>query len=211
MSFPIFQYLRSAWTWLAGACLLGALAIPAVAGIRGSVHDFSTAGWAGGQICIACHVPHSANVNVEAPLWNHQISSATYTLYGSSSLIETPQQPGPGGISRLCLSCHDGTVAMDSFGGATGATFIPQQSNLTTDLRDDHPIGVAWRHQGGNLNCVNCHDIHNMAKPWGLPARFFAGKVECASCHDVHNNVTEVKLLRMPLAGSRLCLHCHGK
>lgn len=213
MGFNTSNRLRSVRFRLAGIFLSGMAALPALAGIQGSAHDFSATGWAGGQICVACHVPHNADVNVEAPLWNHTVSTATYTLYGSSTLKAVPQQPGPGGISRLCLSCHDGTIALDSFGGTVGGTFMPQRANLTTDLRDDHPIGIAWQHQdGGGLRCTNCHDIHNMTpSAWGKPLRFFAGRVECASCHDVHNNVTEVKLLRMPLAGSQLCLQCHGK
>lgn len=189
------------------------LAVPAVAGIQGSVHDFSAQGWSGGEICVVCHTPHTGRTDVEAPLWNHEVSSATYTLYGSNSLKATPQQPGPGGVSRLCLSCHDGTIAVDSFGGNSGGTYINPGALIGTDLSNDHPVGVAWQHQDGALlNCTNCHDIHNLDRAaYGKPLRFFSGRVECATCHDVHNDVTEVKLLRLPLAGSRLCLQCHGK
>jgi len=44
-------------------------------------------------------------------LWNHQMSSVTnYIVYTSPTLKAVVGQPD--GSSRLCLSCHDGTVAL---------------------------------------------------------------------------------------------------
>jgi len=195
--------------------LLFLATFPAVAGIQGSVHDFSGNGWSGGEICRICHTPHSANSGVDAPMWNHAVSSATYTTYTSPTMDVIAEQPAPGGISRMCLSCHDGTIAIDSFGGNSGSTLITGNANLGTDLSNDHPIGIQWIHQTFppyGSECGNCHDLLDPTLNIGKELKFFNGKVECPSCHDVHNNkVMDVKLLRKPLAGSQICLHCHAK
>ena len=71
--------------------------------VRGSVHAVTES-----DVCIFCHTPHHASG--DGPLWNHQMSGASYTPYSSSTLKATVGQPT--GSSRLCLSCHDGTVAL---------------------------------------------------------------------------------------------------
>ena len=86
--------------------------------IVGSSHDFSgqTAWNTSGEICKVCHTPHNAITTVtNAPLWNHQMTNATFQLYTSATMNATTGQPD--GSSKLCLSCHDGTVALENFGG----------------------------------------------------------------------------------------------
>ena len=63
------------------------------------------------QICAFCHTPHGATPEQRAPLWNRQLSSASYLPYASTSLDATDLGQ-PGGKSKLCLSCHDGTIAL---------------------------------------------------------------------------------------------------
>ncbi|MCJ7579981.1 MAG: cytochrome c3 family protein [Candidatus Aminicenantes bacterium] len=176
--------------------------------IAGSAHDFSGTGWAGGEICLPCHAPHNTSATPDAPLWNHEETTATFTLYSSPWMEGSPQQPQ--GVSRLCLSCHDGTIALDSFGGNTGASYLAGTSNLTTDLSNDHPVSILWQHQNdlNNGTCGRCHRVHGNMEPV-LP--FFNGYVECATCHDVHNGTGYERLLRKSLQGSELCLICHGK
>jgi len=129
-------------------------------GITGSVHDFSSQGWAGGKICKVCHTPHNADSTV-TPLWNHRLSNATYTLYSSPTLQGTMHPPGR--ASKLCLSCHDGTVAIDSFNGASGTVFVSGSALIGTDLSNDHPVGVEWSHQtldpGSSASCSRCHNL----------------------------------------------------
>ena len=36
------------------------------------------------QICVFCHTPHAAENVPDAPLWNRQLSGATYTPYTSN-------------------------------------------------------------------------------------------------------------------------------
>ncbi|MEW8030165.1 MAG: cytochrome c3 family protein [Candidatus Thiodiazotropha sp.] len=205
------------YNFIAAMCVLFAYTLPAVAAIQGSMHDLSGSGITV-EICNICHTPHAGNGSTTTPLWNHTISTVVYTLYNSPTMDVAVEQPGPGSMSRLCLSCHDGTVAIDSFGGDTGTpgNVLTGLASKGTDLSDDHPVGVQWVHQtlggGSSSLCMNCHDIHNIIEPPGKELKFFAGRVECPSCHDVHNSqVMDVKLLRKPLAGSALCFHCHPK
>lgn len=179
--------------------------------IIGSAHDFSGAGWARGEICRACHTPHNADLLLEAPLWNHATSSATYTLYASTTLKQAAVQPGD--ASKACLCCHDGTVALDSFGGTAGGVFMTGPANVATDLSNDHPVGMTWEHQtlGGAANCSTCHNFHPPAG-WRPPVVLFgpvgSKKVECPSCHTPHG-VGVPKLLRSTNVQSRMCLACH--
>jgi predicted CXXCH cytochrome family protein len=188
--------------------------------IVGSAHDFSGQGWAAGQICLPCHTPHKANITVaDAPLWNHALSSATYTLYSTPTTNATIAQPG--GVSKLCLSCHDGTVAINSFGGTTGTTNIGAGQKVGPDLRGEHPIGftydAALSTTDGALKNPATATVTIGAgaqlKTGTIAATvLYGGKLECASCHDVHNTFTNGdKLLKVASAGSAICIACHSK
>ena len=186
-------------------------------GITSSVHDFS-ASWGGGDICAACHTPHAAT-DVNGLLWNHTLSTATYTMYTNAlpnADLDGAVDTTPGGISKLCLSCHDGTVALDAFGGATGtAGTITGSFNLGSDLSVNHPISIVYDVadlelrlpgdvlQPGLGNSGNIEDVLDGD-----------GKLQCSSCHDVHDSgesVAGTYLLRKTTAGSALCLACHDK
>jgi hypothetical protein len=195
--------------------------------IVGSPHDFSTQGWSGGQICVACHTPHNANTTVTAaPLWNHAVTTKTYLLYSSPTLQTTVAQPD--GASKLCLSCHDGTVAIDSFGGATGTNFMTGDHAVGAgpkDLTDDHPISftfdTALATADGGLFDPATKTVTigsgTFTKTGTISAvMLYSGKLQCASCHDVHNNFVAGggggdPLLKISKASSALCLSCHNK
>ncbi|MCC7204740.1 MAG: hypothetical protein IT441_06645, partial [Phycisphaeraceae bacterium] len=61
-----------------------------------------------GGSCIFCHTPHAASPR--APLWNREDPGTYYQTYESTTLKAEVGQPT--GSSRLCLSCHDGTIAL---------------------------------------------------------------------------------------------------
>ena len=62
--------------------------------------------------CAFCHPPHSGIGGISG-LWNQKFSSAVYDPYNSTTYHQTGNtQPPLGVTSSLCLSCHDGTVAM---------------------------------------------------------------------------------------------------
>jgi predicted CXXCH cytochrome family protein len=182
--------------------------------IVGSAHDFSADTWnTSGRICLVCHTPHNADVSVNnAPLWNHEVTVATFTTYGSATMDATIGQPDAS--SRLCLSCHDGTVAVDNFGSQTsGSEIISGGTNLGIDLSDDHPISITYdaalaAADGGLYDPITTNS--------GLGGTINAdmligGQVQCASCHDVHNGSGHADLLRISNDASALCLTCHSK
>jgi predicted CXXCH cytochrome family protein len=185
-----------------------------VAQISGSAHDFSQATWSSGRICEPCHVPHTASISSTVPLWGRPEKTTAYTLYNSPTMEFSPDQPGE--YSTFCLSCHDGTVALNSYGGQTGSTYISGDALIGTDLSDDHPVGLRWAHQDTESgNCSNCHNMHMGGTGLISELPFFGEtgnkKIECATCHDPHGTAGYPKLLRKSKTFSELCFHCHTK
>ena len=66
------------------------------------------------EICVYCHTPHGANDTKGAiPLWNRTLNQGQYTIYDKPTTLNRPiGQPGPNSVT--CLSCHDGTISIDS-------------------------------------------------------------------------------------------------
>ena len=193
--------------------------------IVGSPHDFSQEGWnPSGEICVVCHTPHNADTSVTAaPLWNHEVTTQTFTLYSSPSFDGAATIQLPTGSSRLCLSCHDGTVAIDSFGGKNGNNFMggSKAIGLNGNLNDDHPISFTYDSALSTTD-PGLHDPATTNVTIGSGGQtktgtidsvmLYAGELQCASCHDVHNNfVQSTPLLRITKSGSQLCLTCHNK
>lgn len=114
------------------------------------------------EICVFCHTPHAA-VAGSAPLWNKATQTTSYTSYtaATSSTLDG-QVLGVGSVSLACLSCHDGTQAMDNMvnapgsglaqtgtwgwtgGNVTAAGLLTGVANLGSDLQNDHPIGIKY-------------------------------------------------------------------
>lgn len=207
--------------------VLGLASTTTMAGsITTSKHNFSGAGWSGGRICIVCHTPHNSNTSVtDAPLWNHAVTTSTFTMY-SRSTIDGTITGQPDGVSRLCLSCHDGTVGVDAFGGATGSIFLTGNPNLGTDLSNDHPISITYNPTTATADGA-LHDPTTTTVTIGAggdktrtgtidAVMLSSGTVQCSSCHDVHNSFTVpgpngTPLLKVSKASSALCLTCHNK
>src|SRR5690349_9785001 len=82
--------------------------------IVGSPHDLSASGPGPihaldeEQVCIFCHAPH--NSSGQQPLWNRTIPPTHYRIYESSTTDARIDQPS--GPSKMCLSCHDGALAL---------------------------------------------------------------------------------------------------
>jgi len=184
--------------------------------IIGSAHDFSGKNWNNtSEICIVCHTPHNADITVTgAPLWNHEVTTSTFAVYNSATFDATSGQPD--GASKLCLSCHDGTIALDNFGGKTsGTNFVGGSKNFGTDLTNDHPVSFIYD-QALATTDGELQDPTSANSGLGgtISADLLIGaKMECASCHDVHNTVavSGTKLLVKSNSNSALCLTCHAK
>ena len=167
---------------LAGAVIaLGAMSMNiANAGISVTKHNLGSTGtgtntFDGTQaICVFCHTPHGADTSASVPLWNRVLSSSgSYTTYDSLGTTSLDGEVAPvGSVSIACLSCHDGTQAMnvminapgsggyDPAGAALAGTWTGPAStaspvgslsyatasivNIGTDLSNDHPVGIQY-------------------------------------------------------------------
>jgi Doubled CXXCH motif (Paired_CXXCH_1) len=213
-----------------------------ISDVRGTKHNFSavpdgSATPSGGtvparavkatsetQVCVFCHTPHEAetvsfgggSTALGAPLWNRKLSGQTYTLYSSTSMeadaAELATQPG--GSSKLCLSCHDGTMGIDkvnALNGAKNATIamttptgpapspvkVPGNSatgftrNLGTDLSADHPISftysAALANLDGELRNPDGALVGNRVAGSAKPKLPLENnQMQCSTCHDPH-------------------------
>jgi len=168
---------------------------------EGSPHDLSAV--TGGDTCGFCHTPHGALAGT--PLWSHKLSTAVYNIYQSSSLQARVGQPT--GSSKLCLSCHDGTVALTETvaGNPQGGAYIaPGGSNLGTDLSDDHPISFVYS------AALSAEDVQ-IRSPSVLPEELKldrSGELQCTTCHNPHENL-HGNFLVMSNRRSAMCLACH--
>ena len=179
--------------------------------IVGTAHDLRT--FTGGtetQVCIFCHTPHQAKADSLAPLWNHESTAVvSYTLYTSDTLDATPGQPA--GTSKACLSCHDGTVAVDNYGTTTTGTHYVTGSALvgaSSTLLYDHPISFLYDAALATADTGLVTPASASQVVAGVP--LVDGYLECASCHSVHND-TNQPFLRLSNTASALCLTCHLK
>ncbi len=186
----------------------------ASAQITNSLHDFSGELWSGGTICLPCHTTHDGQTGFVAPLWNHEITTQTFTMYTSDTL-DGSVLVQPADVSKACLSCHDGTVALENFGGSTGGTnFVTGGALIGTDLSNDHPISVTYSPGSGAGMDSELNPTNAAYADATIADYLFAGRVECATCHDVHNGGAvglNPKLLVEDPEGSAICLACHAK
>lgn len=194
-----WPFARTRWAAASVAALCLAIGAGGVAqsqqlsGIAATKHNLGNgAGLAGrnqtdatAEICVFCHTPHGGDTSAPVPLWNKRLGvnglpagGGSYTTYAT---LQTPSLDGTvaavGSVSMACLSCHDGTQAMDNVinapgsggvvadGGGnggrawawTGATVDQATGRLSsgpaligTDLSNDHPIGIQYC--GGGLS-----------------------------------------------------------
>ena len=207
------------------ATMLLALAVPCAAGtLEGSPHDFSRRAWAPqGQLCVLCHTPVRVGGGVlAAPLWSRP-GEAGYRVYASPTLDAVPGQPGS--LSKVCLSCHDGSVAVDSFGEMAPRGPVVAASR---DLTGSHPIGLQYGRDlahrdrslfDPSLRLVTIGSGGKQKSGHVEGTLLYDGRLECSSCHDPHNIYTVPagvpgqgnKLLKMGMGGSAICLACHDK
>ena len=204
-------------TGLITTACLGSLALAALAqqqSVVDSPHNLSATGPGAvravteQQVCIFCHAPH--NSTPVRPLWNRAMPLDAYTIYTSRALDAEPGQPT--GMSKMCLSCHDGTIALGAVNSrgqqilmSGGVQQIPVgPGRLGTDLRDDHPISFVF----GSTLAAN---DRKLVDPGLLPHDVMLdsnGELQCSSCHDAHNNQFG-KFLVMDNTESQLCVTCH--
>ncbi len=187
--------------------------------------------------CIYCHVPPDEVESEPRPGqiagWNRiRPISAQYELYSSASFNSDAQRPND--ISLLCLSCHDGTMAVDrvvhtpktwnsgddmslhmklsatddlnSCGKCHDGSVAHdiRQKAIGTDLKDDHPISIRYAGLDRDIPGFKTAD-----SPQGFNngIKLFDGNIECATCHDIHN--PDLRML-LRTDGEKLCITCHN-
>jgi predicted CXXCH cytochrome family protein len=199
-------------------------------GILGTRHNLSVTGLgivkaiSETEVCVFCHTPHNASP-VMPPLWNRQFSSENYTPYDSPSLQAAVNQPN--GYSKLCLSCHDGTIAIGAVRNLRGQSATIQMTGtgpggvmpsgptlIGTNLLNDHPISFvfdqALRSADGEL--VDPNTLTDRVQLYPGANAGVRDSVQCTTCHDPHT-VEFPKFLRKNPKGQsdNLCLTCHQK
>lgn len=234
---PNLARWRVAWS-VGGALLLLVLASqvrgewPSGTNVRETLHDLThpagispMSGMIANyrQACVYCHAPH--NTAGVPPLWNRRLPSGPYRMYeGPLTMLADPQ---PTGGSRLCLSCHDGTIGLDDVlqapAGFSGrGPFRETLQRCTTchsggdpegdfdfsrlwfrpdDLRRQHPISVLYD-ASRNPNFAPASAVQ------GAGLVLENGRVQCATCHEPHT-ARYRPFLRIPNTNRSLCFVCH--
>jgi hypothetical protein len=207
----------------------GLTALAQSSGVASTVHNLSVSGpgeiraMKETEICKFCHIPH--NSAIPTALWSQTMSRAEYQTpqlrSGRSAGMSAPQ---PDGSSRLCLSCHDGTVALGDLAGRARAVSMAgtqrlspgQKGYLGTDLRGSHPISFTVSDGNeGRLDTETDMGLRSLSlirasEDVRLDAQ---GKMQCTTCHDPHND-SYYKLGSVPHFWVRptvgeVCLTCH--
>ncbi|KAA0890347.1 cytochrome c3 family protein [Oryzomonas rubra] len=213
------------------------------------------------RVCAYCHTPHHAadptqtvtktvtnpatglstdiTYSVYVPLWSRAVLTSTFDQYVSATF--NPAADGKfydnmAGPSRLCMSCHDGVTAVDSYYGKTGTVtqLGDDQMNYfgqnhfaigqSFGLANDHPVGFVYADMQTNPK----YELKAAASPIGTKTIAdvltnidgVGAVMTCASCHDVHNGTAVQNTA--PASGrgyfllaaqkdSALCLSCHDK
>ncbi len=201
------------------------------------------------RICIFCHAPHnawrlstatggSAKQAPDAfdylPLWNHDLqANFNYVMYengpGAPQFGPRASQAilngmVPGSSSLLCLSCHDGSVAVNAYGNqsacssaSSGGSPISTCYQIGKDqyLGNHHPIGFNYDDVQAADPEIRSADTA-MLTPTSFVRDHLLGQgnqfMECDTCHSVHNKGnTGERLLWRSDQNSELCLTCHDK
>ncbi len=122
------------------------------------------------EVCVYCHTPHGASSALAAPLWNRTFKGNTYQTYdqlNTVTLTQTISQPGANSLT--CLSCHDGTTAVDSIINMPGSGRYDAAQATQTDDGTINTFLDTWTNPGptdatdhlklqlGATGCLGCH------------------------------------------------------
>lgn len=194
------------------AAMLCPVPLNAQTSVVNTVHNLSSSGPGTvktdleNRVCVFCHTPH--NSKPKTPLWNKDFNETKiYTTYESTTFT-LGIAPPPGGPSRLCLSCHDGTIALGQLKSLANAGEGPLPFNTSNyalsiigeNISDDHPVSFSYS--------ASSNPEMNPSPPSDLI--FYQNDViHCTTCHDAHDD-TNGMFLRINNRESQLCITCHS-
>jgi len=141
-------------------------------GIRNTKHNLSSSGPSTrnnatnqGEVCVFCHTPHGSSATAAAPLWNRAVSEPSsydgkmydsQTFDGASSIGFISSS-----VSLACLSCHDGSQAMDTVLNAPGSGGY-NGTGIDMGATFSSPSGTTGRATADGklrgLACLTCTD-----------------------------------------------------
>lgn len=177
-------------------------------------HDLSLSGSSRikGQMsaaCLYCHVPHSGTGKIA--LWGQTLSSSIYTTYTSTTAQNTTVQPPLGESSSLCLSCHDGTVAVGQVTPYGPYAMSGTMPSMGTQLDSTHPFSLKLPIKDAANLVASLVGSQTTADPTHS-VKLINGNIECTTCHNPHIQSVDKQspnfLVRDNLKGA-LCLSCH--
>ena len=184
------------------------------------------------QICIFCHTPH--NSAAQTALWNRVATqkATPFGHYSSTTLrIDDPSIKGtslygePNGVSRLCLSCHDGVTALGAVLTGSQIDFPATKDKANAlDMATHHPVSFVYNQ--AVLNYIK-QDATKNTQGYQIPATNNAanvrldrqGRMQCTSCHDPHQNQSDDNVVTPfwvtgPVGGDNahdsVCKTCHN-
>ena len=216
------------------------------ASIVGSQHDFSvstnywingTVNWTVGHgstnVCNECHNVHHAPDATKAPLWIHTPSAQTFKTYDQGDSETYSGTPITLGTSKACLSCHDGSVAINSQDSLSAGTvnttisggtpvfikssaIVIEVNGTVDDLTHMHPIGLNYATARSTLAAGELNNPSAQVAGAGgsiTQVMLKSGNVECSSCHDIHRTqgASASSGIFTIVSGQSLCLTCHNK
>jgi hypothetical protein len=201
------------------------------AGVIDSPHDFTKKSWNTAasspadpnSVCGPCHQAHKTDSVAVVPLWAHDTATpSSFKMYNTANVpnsqMKATVESVPQGASLSCLSCHDGTVAVNQMAGGVILGGTPEQislkGNITKDgnnvvhpgdLTHSHPISMVYN----TALLTKDHGLFDPATAQVLTpdaATVRLGNspdltiknflltgpnkdhLECTSCHDVHDS-----------------------
>jgi hypothetical protein len=203
---------------------------PSMADITNTRHNLSVSGpgeiksQTETEVCKFCHIPH--NAVVPQPLWGHALSEVSrYAVPQMRRGRSVAPAPQPDGSSRLCLSCHDGTVALGRIVSESrplpmaGAQRLAhgRRGYLGTDLSGSHPISFVMP-DGDASDPEGRQDMGlkplDLVRADGQVRLDGQGKMQCTTCHDPHADryyePGRVPRFWVKPTVAEVCLTCHG-
>jgi hypothetical protein len=134
-------------------------------------HEFTPGNWEFSERCNPCHVYNAENSNADNG----------YLIDYESDSLSSADSTYLSGISKICFTCHDGTVATFGHNGNTDQTTVGDGTS------NNHPVSVIYQVGDSTKSRLYNPDITMSGLGNTITIDMLKnGRIECTSCHDVH-------------------------